>query len=83
MFRFAGDSWCLSGYNQEVAMKLRDLFVPRWHHSNPNVRNKAVARIDNPDLLKQISENDDDPMVREAAADRLLQIVEQQRQVAE
>jgi hypothetical protein len=64
-------------------MKFRDLFVPRWHHSNPEVRKRAIARIDNPDLLKQISENDDDPIVREAAADCLLQIVEQQRQIAE
>jgi hypothetical protein len=64
-------------------MKLRDLFVPRWHHSNPEVRKKAIARIDNPDLLKQIGEKDDDPMVREAAADRLLKIVEQERQIAE
>ena len=64
-------------------MKFRDLFVPRWHHSNPEVRKKAIARIDNPDLLKHISEKDDDPMVREAASDRLLQIVEQERQIAE
>lgn len=64
-------------------MKLRDLFVPRWHHSNPEVRKKAITRIDNPDLLKLISEKDDDPMVRETASDRLLQIVEQERQIAE
>lgn len=64
-------------------MKLRDLFVPRWHHSNPKVRKKAIARIDNPALLKQISEKDDDAMVREAASDRLLQIVEQERQIGE
>ncbi len=64
-------------------MKLRDLFVPRWHHSNPEVRKKAIARIDNTELLKQISEKDDDPSVREAASDRLLQIVEQERQIAE
>jgi hypothetical protein len=64
-------------------MKLRDFFVPRWHHSNPEVRKKAIARIDNPDLLKQISDKDDDPIVREAATDRLLQIVEQLRQIGE
>jgi hypothetical protein len=64
-------------------MKLRDLFVPGWNHSNPEVRKKAIARIDNPELLKRISEKDDDPMVREAASDRLLQIVEQERQIAE
>ena len=64
-------------------MKFRDLFVPRWLHSNPEVRKKAIARIDDPNLLKQIGEKDDDPMVREAASDRLLQIVEQERQIAE
>jgi hypothetical protein len=64
-------------------MKLRDLFDPRRHHSNPEVRKKAIARIDNPELLKQISEKDDDPMVRETASGRLLKIVEQERQIAE
>lgn len=64
-------------------MKFRDLFVPRWQNSNPEVRKKAIARMNYPDLLKQISEKDDDPMVREAASDRLLQIVEQERQIGE
>ena len=64
-------------------MKLRDLFVPRWHHSNPEVRKKAITRIDNLDLLKLISEDDDDPTVREAASARLVQIADQGRQIAE
>lgn len=64
-------------------MKLRDLFVPRWDHSNPEVRKKAIARVENLDVLRHISERDDDPEVREAASDRLLQIAEQERQIAE
>jgi hypothetical protein len=64
-------------------MKLRDLFVPRWDHSNPEVRIKAIARVENLDVLRHISERDDDPEVREAASDRLLQIAEQERQIAE
>jgi hypothetical protein len=72
-----------AGVTRRFAMKLRDLFVPRWNRSNPEVRKKAIARIDNLDLLKRISEKDEDPMVREAASDRLLQIVEQERQIAE
>lgn len=64
-------------------MKLRDLFVPRWDHSNPEVRKKAIARVENLDVLRHISERDDDPGVREAASDRLLQIAEQERQIAE
>lgn len=48
-------------------MKFQDLFVPRWQHSNPDVRKKAVARMKDRKLLQQISEEDDDPMVRDAA----------------
>ena len=52
-------------------MKFQDIFVPRWQHSNPDVRQKAVLRIKDPKLLRQIIENDDDEMVRLAANDRL------------
>lgn len=48
-------------------MKFQDLFVPRWQHSNPEKRQKAVARLTDTKLLKQISEQDEDPMVRDAA----------------
>jgi hypothetical protein len=48
-------------------MRFQDLFVPRWQHSNPEKRQKAVARLSDIKLLKQISEHDDDPMVRKAA----------------
>lgn len=48
-------------------MKFQDLFVPRWQHSNPQVRQKAVARLSDEKLLKQIAEQDEDPMVRETA----------------
>lgn len=52
-------------------MKFQDIFVPRWQHSNPDVRQKAVMRIKDPALLRQIIEKDDDEMVRLAANDRL------------
>jgi hypothetical protein len=64
-------------------MKFRDLFVPRWYHSNPEVRKKAIARIENTGLLMQIAEKDDDPMVRDTASARLVQIADQERQIAE
>ena len=64
-------------------MKFRDLFVPRWDHSNPEVRKKAIARIENTELLMQIAERDDDPMVRDTASERLVQIADQARQIAE
>ena len=52
-------------------MKFQDIFVPRWQHSNPDVRQKAVMRIKDLKLLRQIIDNDDDEMVRLAANDRL------------
>jgi hypothetical protein len=52
-------------------MKFQDFFVPRWQHSDPDVRQKAVARIKDPTLLRQIIEKDDDEMVRLTAQERL------------
>lgn len=48
-------------------MKLRDLFVPRWQHSDFNVRMEAVSRMRDVTLLKKIAKNDEDPVVRGAA----------------
>ena len=52
-------------------MKFRDLFVHRWQHSNPNVRIKAIEKLNHIELLKHMAENDDHPMVRDVAAARL------------
>ncbi len=52
-------------------MKFSDLFVPRYQHSNPEVRLKAVKRIKDPKLLAQIAEKDSDPKVRDVAYARL------------
>ena len=32
-------------------MKFQDIFVPRWQHSNPEVRIKAVNRLKDKSLL--------------------------------
>lgn len=53
-------------------MKFSDFFVPRWQHSNPEVRKAAIARIDDAKLLLQISEKDEDAGVRELASQRLV-----------
>ncbi len=52
-------------------MKFSDLFVPRYQHSNPDVRVKAVKRIKDPKLLDQIAKQDPDPKVRDVASSRL------------
>ena len=54
-----------------MMMKFQDFFVPRWQHSNPDVRQKAVLRLNDPSLLRQIIDKDDDEMVRLAANERL------------
>lgn len=57
-------------------MKLQDLFVPRWQHSNPDVRKKAVKKMKDIKLLKQIVEMDAHQMVRDAAEEQLSQLIE-------
>ena len=52
-------------------MRFQDFFVPRWQHSNPDVRQKAVTRLKDPSLLRQIIDKDDDEMVRLSAQERL------------
>ena len=52
-------------------MKFQDFFVPRWQHSNPEVRQKAVMRISDQKLLNQVIDQDEDEMVRLAAKERL------------
>ena len=52
-------------------MKFSDLFVPRWQKSNPDVRRRAVMRSNDVKLLMQISEQDLDNQVRQAALKRI------------
>ena len=52
-------------------MKFSDIFVPRWQNSIPEVRKRAVARLNDLKLLGQIAEKDDDPSVCQAAMARL------------
>ncbi|MGD9249702.1 MAG: hypothetical protein PVG19_00675 [Desulfobacterales bacterium] len=62
-------------------MKFQDIFVPRWQHSNPDVRIKAVNRMKDKSLLMQIVEKDDDEMVIMAARDRLAELGEKKIRV--
>lgn len=62
-------------------MRFRDIFVPRWQHSNPEIRIKAVQRMNDKSLLLQIVEKDEDEMVRKAARDRVTEISEEKVRV--
>jgi hypothetical protein len=64
-------------------MRIRDLFVPRWQHSNPEVRARAVSRLSDTSLLRQISDMDDHQMVRDAALAQLERLTERQVRVSE
>jgi hypothetical protein len=55
-------------------MKLQDLFLPRYQHSNPEVRIKAVSKLKDANLLKQISEKDQTESVRRAALERISEL---------
>ena len=64
-------------------MKLRDFFVPRWDHSDPMVRKKAVEKMNNIELIKQIAERDEHPMVRDTAMAVLERLTGEQVKVSE
>lgn len=52
-------------------MGFSDFFVPKYLHSNPQVRIKFVNKSDDLNLLEQIIEKDEDEGVVQAARDRI------------
>ena len=52
-------------------MKFGDLFLPKIARSDPEVRKKAISEETDIVLLKQVSEKDEDPEVRQFALERL------------
>lgn len=52
-------------------MKFKDLFVPKYLHSDPHVRIKFIHANDDRHLIRQMSEKDEDQSVRSAAIERL------------
>ena len=55
-------------------MKLRDFFLTKIARSYPEVRKQAVLEEENAELLKNVSEKDDNPEVRKLARQRLEQV---------
>ncbi len=51
-------------------MKFSDLFVPKYLHSNPDVRLKLVAKTADINLLEQMAKKDENADVRRSAAER-------------
>ncbi|HSL62315.1 MAG: hypothetical protein ACNA7H_01600 [Desulfotignum sp.] len=52
-------------------MGFSDLFVPKYLHSNPQVRLKFVNKCKDRHLLAQMTEKDEDEKVVRAAKDRI------------
>ncbi len=54
-------------------MGILNFFRPEWQHSNPEVRKKAVLRLDNSDTsaLSSVALNDADPKIRNIAIKKL------------
>lgn len=52
-------------------MSLKDLFRPKWQHSNASIRISAVGKINDQGILFGVATGDDDSDVREAAVERL------------
>ena len=57
-------------------MKIRDIFLPKIARSDPEVRKQAVLNEENAELLKKVSEKDDDPEVRKLARQRLEKVTD-------
>ena len=55
-------------------MALRDIFLPKIAHSNPEVRKKAVQKEKDTGMLQRVIANDQDSTVVEAAKARLQEI---------
>ena len=46
---------------------LRSLFQPKWQHKNPEIRDKAVSRLGDPELLVKILRSDPEPAIKARA----------------
>ncbi len=55
-------------------MKFRDLFVPRWQHSDPDVRIRKIQTLKDEYILNIIIDRDEDQVVVGAAKERLAQL---------
>ena len=70
----SADRWnrvIVNKWKRRFDMKFRDLFLPKLAHSNPMVRLEAVASEQNVDVLKKVSQKDDDAKVRALARKRI------------
>ena len=63
-------------------MNFKDLFVPKYLHSDPKVRMKFVNSSDDWRLLEQMSDKDADAAVRKAAAERAKELHPKQYKAA-
>lgn len=52
-------------------MRFSDFFVPKYLHSNPDVRIRFINKCKDLHLLEQITEQDEDDMVAQAARERI------------
>jgi hypothetical protein len=55
-------------------MTLRDFLVPKWKHSDANVRLKAIEKIQDPVILEAVYRHDSSESVRFAAFKKLIRI---------
>lgn len=63
-------------------MKFKDLFVPRYLHSDPEVRMNVVKTTNDTKLLRSMAEKDADENIRKAAAERADMLIAGQHQAA-
>jgi hypothetical protein len=52
-------------------MKFSDLFIPKIARSDPKIREQAVMKCKDKELLKRVIQNDKDEHVRQVAKQRL------------
>jgi len=55
---------------KEDGMKFSDFFVPKYVHSDPNVRLKFISKSKDIGLLEQMAVKDGDENVRKSASEK-------------
>lgn len=52
-------------------MALKDMFKPKWKHSDAKVRLQAIGSLKDQNLLAELAKNDESPEVRKAAVGKI------------
>jgi len=52
-------------------MIFETLIKPKWQHHNPKIRQLAIETLDEPEILSEMAQNDEEASVRQAALEKI------------